>query len=207
MSPKEVHEKIIKSATTLFIKHGCRRITMDNIACDLHISKRTLYEHFENKEELLRSCFNYMKQLFDEKINQLHLENVAPVMTLLIVFRYLSIYCSKVSLLLSGVHTYYPDIYNQLFYTKANIHAGHMGKALRTANEMGDLRPNVDINQAVEVMAHLIKSIDTERPASEALSILSESAYTFVRGLLSIKAIERYDQLESSIRQNMQKKP
>lgn len=205
MPSQEVYEKIVISATSMFIKHGCRRITMDNIAHRLHISKRTLYEHFENKEVLLMACFKYMKKKFDEKIHRQKLENESPVMMLLYIFKCLSVYSSKVSLLLTDVRTYYPEIYNQLFYSKAKIHAGHMGQALKKAKEMGDLRPNVDIEQAMEAITYIIKNIDTESPPSEALNTLSESAYTFVRGMLSLKSIERFDQLETDIRKELQK--
>ena len=205
MPSQELHDKIVETATSMFIQHGCRRITMDNIANELHISKRTLYEHFERKEDLLMDCFMYMKGLFDEKIHKQKLENESPVMMLLYIFKCLSVYSSKVSLLLTDVRNHYPEIYSQLFYSKAKIHAGHMGQALRKAKEMGDLRPNVNIEKAVEAISYIIKNIDTECPPSEALNTLSESAYTFVRGMLSINAIERFDQLETRIREELQK--
>ena len=52
----DVVERIIKEAGDLFIKHGIRSITMDDIARDLGVSKRTIYEHFRDKDELLKQC-------------------------------------------------------------------------------------------------------------------------------------------------------
>ena len=46
-------EKILEHAMTMFINHGIRAVKMDDIANDLQISKRTLYELYINKEELL----------------------------------------------------------------------------------------------------------------------------------------------------------
>ena len=45
--------RIIEKAMQEFAKHGIRAVKMDDIATDLGISKRTLYEIFEDKETLL----------------------------------------------------------------------------------------------------------------------------------------------------------
>lgn len=50
---KQLREKIIDSAMQEFTTRGIRSVTMDEIARKLLISKRTLYEIFSNKEELL----------------------------------------------------------------------------------------------------------------------------------------------------------
>ncbi|WP_306303127.1 TetR/AcrR family transcriptional regulator [Prevotella falsenii] len=50
---KEVKAKILQSATTMFFQNGIRKVKMDDIAAHLKISKRTLYEIYQNKEDLL----------------------------------------------------------------------------------------------------------------------------------------------------------
>jgi len=54
----EVKEKIISGARQLFTKYGIRSITMDMIAEQLGVSKRTIYENFKDKDELLKFCMN-----------------------------------------------------------------------------------------------------------------------------------------------------
>jgi len=49
----EIRERIINEAFELFMKFGIRSVTMDQIAGHLGISKRTLYENFRDKNELL----------------------------------------------------------------------------------------------------------------------------------------------------------
>ena len=51
----EIREKILKGAGNLFIENGIRVITMDSIALSLGISKRTIYENFKDKEDLINS--------------------------------------------------------------------------------------------------------------------------------------------------------
>jgi len=44
---------IIKEASKLFLQLGFKTVTMDDLAVSLGISKKTLYIHFENKQQLV----------------------------------------------------------------------------------------------------------------------------------------------------------
>ena len=50
---KELKGKILKTAMEQFLLHGIKKIKMDDIAKLLGISKRTLYEIYQDKEQLL----------------------------------------------------------------------------------------------------------------------------------------------------------
>ena len=72
MSEKnELREKILKTANIQFYTHGIKDVRMDDIAAMLGISKRTLYQLFENKEELLYEGIKYGHKLSIEKAKQL----------------------------------------------------------------------------------------------------------------------------------------
>jgi AcrR family transcriptional regulator len=59
----ELKEKIVVTALTVFRENGIKSITMDDIAAMLKISKRTLYEIFEDKEALLKECIMYHQNI------------------------------------------------------------------------------------------------------------------------------------------------
>lgn len=46
-------EKIISKATNLFLKLGFKNVSMDDIACEMFISKKTIYKYFNSKELLI----------------------------------------------------------------------------------------------------------------------------------------------------------
>ena len=48
-------EMIVARALEKFRVHGFRRVSMSEIARDLRISKKTIYQHFKNKEDLVRA--------------------------------------------------------------------------------------------------------------------------------------------------------
>ena len=51
-----VRTRIADTARSLFLRYGSRGTTMDTIADELHMSKRTIYEHFDDKEALVVAC-------------------------------------------------------------------------------------------------------------------------------------------------------
>ena len=55
-----MEEKILKGASDLFLKFGYKSVTMDDIAADLSISKKTVYKYFKTKVELVKASINQM---------------------------------------------------------------------------------------------------------------------------------------------------
>lgn len=66
-------DKIIKKATDMFLKLGFKSVTMDDIACEMCISKKTIYKYFSNKEMLIEEGTEFVHQ----KIHKLMDEVVA----------------------------------------------------------------------------------------------------------------------------------
>jgi TetR/AcrR family transcriptional regulator, cholesterol catabolism regulator len=56
----EIRDRIIEGAAELFKTHGIRSVTMDSLASYLGMSKRTIYEIFADKDELLLSVLKWM---------------------------------------------------------------------------------------------------------------------------------------------------
>ena len=53
-----LQEKIIEASVTLFFKSGIKAVSMDDVARQVGISKRTLYEYFSSKDVLLVACID-----------------------------------------------------------------------------------------------------------------------------------------------------
>ena len=49
----EIKEKIVAGAGNMFTKYGVRSVTMDDVARELSISKKTIYQHFKDKDEIV----------------------------------------------------------------------------------------------------------------------------------------------------------
>ena len=58
----EIKDRIAVQAGELFMQHGVKNTSMDEIASKLGMSKRTIYQHFTDKEEILVYFMDYTKR-------------------------------------------------------------------------------------------------------------------------------------------------
>lgn len=52
----DVRNRILTAAHELFTRYGIRSISMDDIASQLSISKKTIYKHFAEKDKMVQAC-------------------------------------------------------------------------------------------------------------------------------------------------------
>lgn len=63
---KQIGEK----AFALFSEHGFKKTTMDDLALALGISKKTIYQHFTSKEQMIDSCVKDLNHSVLEELAQ-----------------------------------------------------------------------------------------------------------------------------------------
>ncbi len=70
----EPQEKILKTALELFFKFGIKRVTMDDIAKELGMSKKTIYQFYKEKDDLVNQMCEVElvkhQKKFDDVITQ-----------------------------------------------------------------------------------------------------------------------------------------
>jgi AcrR family transcriptional regulator len=57
-SERSAPSRILQQARAHFFEHGYCQCTMDDLATELGMSKKTLYQHFASKEELMRAVID-----------------------------------------------------------------------------------------------------------------------------------------------------
>jgi AcrR family transcriptional regulator len=65
----QTRDKILQGALELFLKYGIRSVSMDDIARHLAISKKTIYQYFVDKDDIVTTAtmnhMNHTKAAFD----------------------------------------------------------------------------------------------------------------------------------------------
>lgn len=82
---QSLKDKILRTAMKSFKENGIRAVKMDDIAKKLSISKRTLYEIYANKEELLLEGVKMHNEDVDEILSGL-LQTNPNVMDIILMF-------------------------------------------------------------------------------------------------------------------------
>ncbi len=63
--------KILNFSQAQFVNSGFHKTTMDQIAREMHISKKTIYKHFRTKDDLIRACIDQLTSGVKKSIEQI----------------------------------------------------------------------------------------------------------------------------------------
>lgn len=67
----DIRDRIIEGAARLFKTYGIKAVTMDSLANSIGISKRTIYENFSDKEEILGGVLQMMADRQKTLVNRI----------------------------------------------------------------------------------------------------------------------------------------
>ncbi len=90
---------ILETAFKEYAKYGVKRVSVDDIAQRLRISKKTIYEFFSGKEEFTREALVYKQREQMDKIAAIVLEGYSPLEKIMRIdmhiFRFFSNICEQ----------------------------------------------------------------------------------------------------------------
>jgi len=91
-------EELIKRISILFMRYGIRSVTMDDIARELSISKKTLYQHFTDKDDLVKKIVDSYLKSQECEIKGLCKSDMNAIDVLLVISKYLTKQMSEINL-------------------------------------------------------------------------------------------------------------
>ncbi|WP_426668016.1 TetR/AcrR family transcriptional regulator [Mucilaginibacter sp. McL0603] len=114
----ETSEKIAHKAHALFIRYGIRSTSMDDIATDLGISKKTIYQFYPNKDSLVEALVDKAtdEHIFSCKILTANSDNA------IIELYFLMLYIKELYNVLNPVVIYDLEKNHELAYKKFKDH-------------------------------------------------------------------------------------
>ena len=111
-------DKIIQKAADMFITLGFKSVTMDDIANELGISKKTIYTHFKNKSQLVQEVIMSVFETISYGIDCICELNKNPIEELYEIKRLVMVHLkNERSSPQYQLQKYYPEIHESL---KAN---------------------------------------------------------------------------------------
>lgn len=110
-----MREQIIEKAAEMFLNLGFKSVTMDDIASNLGISKKTVYTHFKNKTELVDSVTNHLFDTICQGIDMICEEKKNPIQELFEIKKFVMEHLKdEKSSPQFQLQKYYPQIYASL---------------------------------------------------------------------------------------------
>ncbi len=137
---------IVEKAAELFLNLGFKSVTMDDLAVSMGVSKKTIYQHFENKHQLVKEAVFTIFKSITAEIKKIKQHNSNPIEELhclkMIALKYLGNEKTSPNYQLQK---YYPKIYQDL-KSKEYQYFGDMVKdSLKLGVESGLFRDEIDI--------------------------------------------------------------
>lgn len=185
-------EKIVSAALREFTSKGIKAVKMDDIATLLSISKRTLYEHFDNKEQLLLECVR--TRAAEERSHMAAFASGGDVNVIAIVMEFYRYQLQKIGCVSPS---FYADIRKyplvNEFLERLRHENQQMGlQFFATGVEEGYFRADVDYALIAKVCGesmdyisrnHLLEGYSLQR-------VFQDVTMLYIRGLCTLKGIE-----------------
>jgi AcrR family transcriptional regulator len=181
---KDIKQKILHTAEEMFQKFGYSKVTMEEIASNLNISKKTLYKHFANKEHILKEMVHNNKCEVDNFIDELMKDKTTPFIDKLKNFMN---FIAKVSKKIEGTMVHdimksHPEIWKDIEQFRENRAYKNLSDLIKDGIQNGIFRD--DVNTEVVVLAYVSAIHTMINP--ETLSKLPISADQAFRDILKI---------------------
>jgi len=77
--PTPAEERILAATEKRMVKFGYRKVTMDEIAQDLVMSKNTIYKYFPSKDHIVKVLLERMKRRIDQQQIDIEKSNAEPL--------------------------------------------------------------------------------------------------------------------------------
>ncbi len=81
----EPQEKILKISLELFFKYGIKRVTMDDIAKELGMSKKTIYQFYKEKDDIVCQLCEIEMIKHQKKFEDVFLQSKNPIHEIMLI--------------------------------------------------------------------------------------------------------------------------
>lgn len=194
----EIRQRILKEVRGLFFRYGFSRVTMDEVAEALAMSKKTLYRHFPGKEELLEAATTDHLDECDAELRGIcGRKDLSPLERLKLTMSYCNTLFSEMSdALVHDLRRNAPDIWKRVEERRQSCIATDFGALIKEGRQKGQFRKDVDERLFILIYSHVVRDILNPETLS-ALPFKPSAVYdaickTLFEGLLTDKARAEY---------------
>ncbi len=197
-------QEIIEAAALMFRTYGIRAVTMDMLANELGISKRTIYEKFRDKDELLVGVLKWMAVKHKEAVVNVFSESENVIAA---IFRLFDMMCEHFRNMSPAfrldIEKYYNNIVKKLIESDELPYSANNIEMLKRGIKEGIFRKNIDIeitNQCLNEVMKMPGEKDIYRPENNSQRYVFRDFYVnYLRGISTPKGLELINHYDKKI--------
>lgn len=191
---------MLEHAIENFTKFGSKRFSMDDLAQSLGISKKTLYQHFGSKEELVTESLDFFLEKIRANLDAYLKENPneqEPLSTIIHIYKQGLIVLQQINpSFLHGLDRYYPKAFEHYNKFKSDVVWDMVRPLLKKAQKLGQVRAKVNVDlvcllflSRLEDMVYSKSDLFDQYSLNE---LLEHIIINNLRGVLTLEYLKNY---------------
>ena len=190
----------------MFRTHGAKTLTMDDIAREFSISKKTLYQKYKHKEDLICDVLDFISNEGLDDIEKVRQEYDCPIESLLVSgARMDEITCKEKNIFDIQLLKYYPDIFHSHQISISVRIIKILKEDYETGVEIGYFRRGISIDLYIKFLITLFFSAEisplfTEEKNKKKLSVAMKLLY--LDAIVTVEGKQRLNELKEKYQYN-----
>ncbi|MCP4802872.1 MAG: TetR/AcrR family transcriptional regulator [Flavobacteriaceae bacterium] len=191
-------DKIILKSVDLFLSYGFKSVTMDDIANALGMSKKTIYQHFNNKTKLVESTTLYIQKVISEGISKICSLNKNPIEEIYAIKHFVSDHLkNEKSSPQFQLKKYYPNIYKSIKGHQFELMYRCIQTNINRGVQLGIYRKNMNIDFITRLYFNCVMAIKDDdlfplKTFSKTMLVENYLEY-HLRGICTNKGIQMFN--------------
>lgn len=192
-------EQVIKRASEMIVELGVKSLRVDDLARDLAMSKRTIYELFADKRELL---YHSIKYLFNNEAEQVMARvdtRTGGIPALFEIFDMMAKTGNVRQRIMENLRKFYPDLFERIMVENRDYGLAMLREKLNKLIEEGLVAKSVNVDLSVTMFYYTSMGLlrrQGQLILPEGITEADAFRYTivnFFRGIATLKGVEQID--------------
>lgn len=190
---QDIKQRILLHAQEMFNEFGVSKVTMEELAADLGISKKTLYKYFSNKEHLLRELVHDRKCEISKRIGAIvDNTNLPFVEKLKLLLSYMATISNEMNpRMRHQIMRLYPDLWQEISEFRRKNALIRVSRFIKEGAEQGIIRNDINLDLISLIYIGAIHSLESqegfEKLTTVTDSIHADALKVIYEGILSEK--------------------
>lgn len=197
---REISDDLLQSILKILLQIGIRETTMSSIASELGMSKRTLYELFGSKNEMVLATLDYHHALFGMRSREIIRTSPDMMSAMTQIYGIQRDFLCKANVkFLQDMHSLYPEIHKR--------YEGYLESRMVSWEEMymkgvdqGVFRPGVNLRtltRLLHIQMEALKRMEENFPPDVSLmEVYDTICNSFLHSIASHKGMDMLEKLE-----------
>lgn len=148
MEPKV---KIEKTALQLFFKYGIKHVTMDDIAKELGMSKKTIYQYYKEKDDLVNQLFELELKIHEKDFKEISELSEDPIHEIMLISNKMREMMQSINpMFFMDLQKYYPVAFTRFKKFKDQCAFESVITNIKAGIKLGIYRSDFDIDFAAK---------------------------------------------------------